>query len=271
MKKKINFAFATSQQTFTQPCPSPACQCQAPWLNPFCIFSGWLHQECVAFWCSWPLSVDWCPWGIRQFKNSPLCTSQKPGVVCISSGTGAWCETSILILGDTSSATCCCAALNIPEGRWWSKAESSSHAVARQGCSSKGDWKRGYPPDAALVVLLAPREEGLISLPCTWRAKGWVWSQPGMPECSICQKSWSFGCLLYGLVLSLSALSSLKLPLFIAFKASLQKCLALEEVCALVSYRCLLGYIWGAEGMLCRVWPPGQVNVILPVGSGFLP
>lgn len=193
MKKKINFAFATSQQTFTQPCPSPACQCQAPWLNPFCIFSGWLHQECFAFWCSWPLSVDWCPWGIRQFKNSPLCTSQKPSVVCISSGTGAWWETSILILGDTSSATCCCAALNILEGRWWSKAESSSHAVARQGCSSKGDWKRGYPPDAALVVLLAPREEGLISLPCTRRAKGWVWSQPGMPECSICQRSWSFG------------------------------------------------------------------------------
>lgn len=143
MKKKINFAFATSQQTFTQPCPSPAYQCQAPWLNPFCIFSGWLHQECVAFWCSWPLSVDWCPWGIRQFKNSPLCTSQKPGVVCISSGTGAWCETSILILGDTSSATCCCAALNIPEGRWQGREQQP--CCGQAGLLQQRGLEKGVP------------------------------------------------------------------------------------------------------------------------------
>lgn len=73
-------------------------------------FQSWLHQERVAFQYSWPLSVDWCPWGIRQFKNSLLCASQKPRAICISSGTSTWWVTSILIMADTANSTCCCAA-----------------------------------------------------------------------------------------------------------------------------------------------------------------
>lgn len=277
MKKKINFAFATFQQTFTQPCPSPACQGQALWLNPFCIFSSWLHQERVAFQRLWPLSVDRCPWGIRQFKNSPLCTSQKPSAVYIHSGASAWWVTSILIMGDTVNATCC---LNKPEGFWWSEAVGSSwlpppcHAVARQGCSSKGGWKTA-PSDAALIEFSAPREEGLISPSCTKRAAGWAWARDswGSMSAASARRAGALGpstharFLLHDLALSLSSLSSLKLLLFLAFNTSLWKCLALEEVCAIVSYRCLLGYIWAVKEVFCR----GRVPASCQSKSGTWP
>lgn len=260
MKKKINFAFATSQQTFTQPCPSPACQCQAPWLNPFCIFSSWLHQECVAFQCSWPLSVDQCPWGIRQFKSSPLCISQKPRAVCISSGTSAWWVTSILIMDDTANATCCCAAKKTKRDfggvRRWAAAHSLFPTMLWPGRSApaKGAGK-GHHLTLLWFCFQLPERR-------IWsrRAGGWARARHswGSTSAASARAAGALGpstharFLLHDLALSLLPLPSPKFLLFFASQASLWKCLALEEVCATVSYRWLLGYIWAVKEVFCR-------------------
>ena len=146
--------------------------------------------------------------------------------------------------------------LSKPEGFWRSKAVGNSPlpppcpAVATQGCSSKGVWKRASS-DAALIVLSAPREEGLISPSCPWRAGGWAWARDSWesPDTASVRGAGALGpsararFLLHDLALSLLSLSLPKLLLFLAFKASLWKCLVLEEAWGIVIYRCLVDYI----------------------------
>lgn len=107
-------------------------------LIPPASFSSCLHQEQVSFQCSWPLSEDWCPWDMRQFKNPPLCTSEELREVCVSSHLTSSIHSHHC---DTATATCC-RAIHGDAGaarRWAAATPCSQPAVARQGCSSTGE------------------------------------------------------------------------------------------------------------------------------------
>lgn len=92
------------------------------------------------------------------------------------------------------------------------------------------------------------------------RAGGWAWARRswGSTSAASARAAGALGpstharFLLHDLALSLLPLPSPKFLLFFASKASLWKCLALEEVCAIVGYRWLLGYIWAVKEAFCR-------------------
>lgn len=187
-------------------------------LIPSASLPSWLHQERVSFRSSWPLNEDWCPWGMREFKNSPLCTSQRLREVCVSSELASSIHSHP---GDTATATCCWAATGMlgQPGDGQEPKPSSHPAGARQGCSSTGEGKGTSWGCSGCSQAPGKR---------VW------WGRAG--DC-VWDSSPHTGFLLCVLALSLSSFFSLK-PLLPALRALLRKCLVLEDVCDVGSCKC---------------------------------
>ena len=150
------------------------------------------------------------------------------------------------------------------EGFWWSKAmgpaPSSPPRCGSAGLLQQRGLEKGTSWCCSDCAFSSQGREDLISPSCTRRAAGWAWARDswGSTSAASARGAGALGSrtharfLLCDLPLSLSSLSSSKLLLFLAFKAFLWKCLALEDMCATVSYRCLLGYIWAVKEVFCR-------------------